>query len=38
MADRVENLGGTFSVANHAPHGVRLTAQIPLVEELVTAS
>ncbi len=30
LADRVQNLGGTFTVANHAPHGVRLTAKIPL--------
>jgi two-component system, NarL family, sensor histidine kinase UhpB len=30
LADRVEHLGGSFKVANHAPHGVRLTAKIPL--------
>lgn len=31
LAERVQHLGGTFTVANHEPHGVRLTAQIPLV-------
>ncbi len=31
LADRVEHLGGTFSVANREPHGVQLTAHIPLV-------
>jgi len=31
LAERVDHLGGTFTVANHEPHGVRLTAQIPLV-------
>jgi two-component system, NarL family, sensor histidine kinase UhpB len=31
LAERVEHLGGTFTVANHEPHGVRLNAQIPLV-------
>lgn len=30
LADRVEHLGGRFIVANHEPHGVRVTAQIPL--------
>ncbi|MFL6600017.1 MAG: ATP-binding protein [Steroidobacteraceae bacterium] len=30
LADRVEHLGGTFTAANHDPHGVRLTAEIPL--------
>jgi two-component system, NarL family, sensor histidine kinase UhpB len=30
LADRVEHLGGRFNVANHEPHGVRVTAQIPL--------
>ena len=30
LADRVEHLGGTFTVANHPPHGVRITAEIPL--------
>jgi two-component system sensor histidine kinase UhpB len=30
LADRVEHLGGSFTVKNHEPHGVRLTAQIPL--------
>jgi two-component system, NarL family, sensor histidine kinase UhpB len=30
LADRVEHLGGTFTVANHSPHGVRITAKIPL--------
>jgi two-component system, NarL family, sensor histidine kinase UhpB len=33
LAERVENLGGTFSVANHEPRGVRLAARIPLVRE-----
>jgi two-component system sensor histidine kinase UhpB len=33
LADRVENLGGIFKVANHAPRGVCLTARIPLVTE-----
>ncbi|HZO23847.1 MAG TPA: ATP-binding protein [Steroidobacteraceae bacterium] len=31
LADRVENLGGDFKVGNCEPHGVRLTAEIPLV-------
>jgi two-component system sensor histidine kinase UhpB len=30
LADRVEHLGGSFRVSNHEPHGVRLTAKIPL--------
>ena len=34
LAGRIDHLGGTFSVANHAPHGVRLTAQIPLAADL----
>ena len=33
LADRVEGLGGSFTVGNHEPHGVRLSAQIPLVAE-----
>jgi two-component system sensor histidine kinase UhpB len=33
LADRVEHLGGSFTVANHEPHGLRLTARIPLVAE-----
>jgi two-component system, NarL family, sensor histidine kinase UhpB len=33
LADRVEHLGGSFTVANHEPHGVRLTAEIPLVAQ-----
>jgi two-component system sensor histidine kinase UhpB len=33
LADRVEHLGGSFTVANHEPHGVRLTAKIPLATE-----
>ena len=33
LADRVEHLGGSFTVKNHEPHGVRLTAQIPLGSE-----
>jgi two-component system, NarL family, sensor histidine kinase UhpB len=33
LADRVEHLGGSFTVANHEPHGVRLTAKIPLMVE-----
>jgi two-component system sensor histidine kinase UhpB len=31
LAERVEHLDGTFTVGNHASHGVRLTARIPLV-------
>ncbi|HEY6483647.1 MAG TPA: ATP-binding protein [Steroidobacteraceae bacterium] len=31
LADRVEHLGGTFSVANRTPRGVCLTAEIPLL-------
>lgn len=30
LAERVRNLGGTFTVGNRQPHGVRLTAQIPM--------
>lgn len=30
LADRVEHLGGHFSVGNREPNGVRLTAEIPL--------
>ncbi len=37
LADRVEHLGGTFTVANHPPHGVRLTAEIPLGAAAVRA-
>ena len=33
LADRVEHLGGSLEVANHAPHGVRVTAKIPLALE-----
>jgi two-component system, NarL family, sensor histidine kinase UhpB len=33
LADRVEHLGGSFAVANHEPHGVRLTVTIPLAAE-----
>jgi len=33
LADRVEHLGGSFTVENYAPHGVRLTAKIPLAVE-----
>jgi two-component system sensor histidine kinase UhpB len=33
LADRVEHLGGRFTVGNHAPHGARLTARIPLMAE-----
>jgi two-component system sensor histidine kinase UhpB len=33
LADRVEHLGGSFTVANHEPHGVRLSAEIPLMAE-----
>jgi two-component system sensor histidine kinase UhpB len=33
LADRVEHLGGSFTVRNHEPHGVRLTAEIPLMAE-----
>jgi two-component system, NarL family, sensor histidine kinase UhpB len=31
LAERVEQLGGTLQVRNLEPHGVSLTAQIPLV-------
>jgi two-component system sensor histidine kinase UhpB len=31
LAERVEHLGGSFTVASHEPHGVRLSARIPLV-------
>jgi two-component system, NarL family, sensor histidine kinase UhpB len=30
LADRVEHLGGGFMVRNREPHGVRVTAEIPL--------
>jgi two-component system sensor histidine kinase UhpB len=30
LAERVEHLGGVFNVGNREPHGVRLTAEIPL--------
>jgi two-component system sensor histidine kinase UhpB len=30
LAERVEHLGGTLSIANREPHGVSLTAEIPL--------
>ncbi len=30
LAERVEHLGGTFQVRNSEPHGVSLTAEIPL--------
>ena len=30
LAERVEHLGGTLQVRNNEPHGVRLTAEIPL--------
>jgi two-component system sensor histidine kinase UhpB len=33
LAHRVEHLGGSFAVANHEPHGVRLSAEIPLAAE-----
>jgi two-component system sensor histidine kinase UhpB len=33
LADRVENLGGAFTVGNHEPRGVRLTAEIPLLAD-----
>jgi two-component system sensor histidine kinase UhpB len=33
LADRVEHLGGSFTVGNRKPHGVRLRAEIPLVTE-----
>jgi two-component system sensor histidine kinase UhpB len=38
LAGRIDHLGGTFSVCNHAPRGVRLVAQIPLVAELQGAA
>jgi two-component system sensor histidine kinase UhpB len=31
LTERVEHLGGTLSVRNQEPHGVCLTAEIPLV-------
>jgi two-component system, NarL family, sensor histidine kinase UhpB len=31
LAERVEHLGGKLQVRNHEPHGVSLTAEIPLV-------
>lgn len=31
LADRVDHLGGRFTVGNREPHGVRLVAEIPLV-------
>ncbi len=31
LAERVEHLGATLQVGNHEPHGVSLTAEIPLV-------
>ncbi len=31
LAERVEHLSGSFTAANHPPHGVRLTARIPLM-------
>jgi len=31
LTERVEHLGGTVQVRNHEPHGVSLTAEIPLV-------
>jgi len=33
LVERVEHLGGRFTVENHKPHGVRLTALIPLMAE-----
>ena len=30
LSERVRQLGGTFSVGNHADRGVRLSADIPL--------
>lgn len=30
LAERVEHLGGTLKVGNREPHGMRLTAEIPL--------
>ena len=33
LAHRVERLGGSFSVANQRPHGVRLIAEIPLMAQ-----
>jgi len=31
LSERVDHVGGSFTVANHEPHGVRLTARIPLM-------
>jgi two-component system sensor histidine kinase UhpB len=33
LAERVEHLGGSFTVGNREPHGVCLTAEIPLVAD-----
>src|SRR6202048_3737737 len=33
VADRVQHLGGSFTVGNHEPHGVRVSAEIPLAAE-----
>lgn len=33
LAERVEHLGGTFNAANQQPHGLRLTARIPLMAQ-----
>jgi two-component system sensor histidine kinase UhpB len=30
LSERVERLGGAFSVANRSPHGVAVRADIPL--------
>jgi signal transduction histidine kinase len=31
LTERVEHLGGHFTVGNRLPHGVSLTAEIPLI-------
>jgi two-component system sensor histidine kinase UhpB len=39
LTERVEHLGGRFSVQNREPHGVRLTATIPLTSaQIATAA
>jgi signal transduction histidine kinase len=33
LADRVQQLGGTFAIGNQAGRGVRLSADIPLGDQ-----
>jgi two-component system, NarL family, sensor histidine kinase UhpB len=37
LTERVEHLGGGLTVVNREPHGVSLTAEIPLVAATVTS-